>query len=143
MSEPLSFEAVRDTLLYHAGQLPESALPMCVRWALEEIDSLRAQLAALAPLQDLLKDVREDNDLRRAAEIGAARERGACAATCDEYAEGPLHAGLVNESAVLHSAANKIRRRGPCLLPLPEEGELERLRAENAELREAYNNTAG
>ena len=70
--------------------------------------------------------MREDSELRRAAEIGAAREREACASVLDAVVRELEGNGRLHTP---HEVAALIRARGPCLPLLPDEGELARLRS--------------
>lgn len=138
MSYPAKITDVQRRLLADADAGMWPPFKGAVEAAIARLDCCEAELAALAPLQDLLKDVREDNELRRAAEIGAAREREACALAmcshCRPDEDGDTTPLTEDKLSHIHAQrgswacrAAAIRRRGPCLPPLPDEDELERL----------------
>lgn len=139
MSEPILSEKQRLDLAkyiagWHFSEAVQRGLVVC---AVAEIERLTVELAALAPLQDLLKDVREDNELRRASEIGAAQEREIIrTAIQDQLESAAVHEpkGLI--VFLLKGVIETIDKLGPCLPPLPDEAELMRLRNIEREARE-------
>jgi hypothetical protein len=86
-----------------------------------------ALLTALRDALDLLGRVACDE--RHAAEVGAARERGAIA---DDLLRWAIRDPEPQDRVALRAAADRLRARGPCLPALPAEV----LAAENGRLRE-------
>lgn len=109
---------------------------MAIVGILARLDWCEAQLAALAPLQDLLADVREDNEMRRAAEIGAARERQGIIEALHKWARD-------HKTDTRSCVEEVIRDRGPCLPLPPDEIELARLRKIEAAARDMMKSAVG
>lgn len=98
---------------------------MLSRLTANRMQLVLAELASLAPLKDLLADMRDDEMMRNAQEIGAARERAAILEDAEKWIK----------NLDPRSWQEVICARGVALPPRPEEGELERLRAMEGALK--------
>lgn len=107
-------------------------------WLEPEADRLRAELATA---HNLLGRIARDDE-QGLMDLGAARQREADAMVCENVL-GLTASTLPGRQIFADEIASRIRATGSCLPPLPDEAELARLRQENADLLEAYNNTAG
>ncbi len=125
MSEPRLTDKQRrhlemaDALISSPGpgvRVRTKAVNEAIDAALAELDHLRA---ALAERDWLLAVVAHDE--REAAEVGAARERGACAALVEAGGDGVHRLETAISLGPNAAIAAAIRARGPCLPAPPEE----------------------